>query len=98
MLLLTNTDAYGKLDGSVCVRKNDLRVFDIDYAKEECSKNQGCIGIEGYNNDPEGYFNLCFGSIYHSTAFDKYKDTSNILYKKLQNYCKYLYNVLLLLK
>ena len=101
--LSSTSDAYTKLDGTFCLRREQVKVkknrvyspdgfadrdLDIIHAKEECSKNQRCVGIE---RRPE-FFNLCLDSIYTSTAFDKYKTIENYVYKKMQNYGTYSHN------
>ena len=93
------------MDGTFCVKREQVnagneydirdgisdglvdRELDIIHAKEECSKNPRCIGIESQNNYE--FFKLCLGSIYKSTAFDKYKSIENYVYKKMQSHGKY---------
>ena len=68
------------------------REFDVKHAKDECSKNQRCVGIEGRqsNSQLDSFFNLCLDSIYISTAFDKYTNTHTYVYKKLENHGKFI--------
>ena len=97
MRLFCPLDAYIRLAGSFCLRYIDNiyeeeRPFDISNAKEECSKNPRCVGIE-YVGDKQSYF-MCLDSIYTSTAFDKYNDPYRYLYRKLENHGKYIHQVL----
>ena len=90
-------DAYRKLDRSHCLRREQRELdhggfydikLDVNHAKEGCSKNKRCVGIEGafWVADTEPHFYLCLDSIYTSTAYGKYKETKYHLYKKLDNY------------
>ena len=63
----------------------------VKSAKDECSKNKRCVGIESYFDyyDEETYFKLCLDSIYRSTAWDKYNKLAQRVFKKAENYGKY---------
>ena len=72
-----------EVEGGRCLRReqdpigND-RKFAKQNAKEECSKNKRCVGIETIGekdkDDPYGgnIYKLCLDSIYRSTDWDKY--------------------------
>ena len=86
-----------KLDGNSCLRREQTyearydeyenRMLDMSHAKDECSKNQRCVGIEStYRPDQ---FALCLDALYKSTALDKYENMNNHLYKKLENHGNY---------
>ena len=81
------------MQGSHCLRieqdsfKFDRR-FNINHAKEECSKNQRCVGIETYKDTSK--FALCLDSIYTSTGWEKYQNVTRYLYKKSKTYGKYI--------
>ena len=83
-----------KLYGNHCLRRQldskyfDRR-FDMNHAKEECSKNKRCVGIESLRVQSKLFFNLCLDSIYKSLAWDRYENITNYLYKKVDTYGKY---------
>ena len=57
-------------------------------AKDECSKDKRCVGIEA--KDSRRWFTLCLYAIYVSTGVDKYEDFGNILYTKKERRGKYM--------
>ena len=63
----------------------------VKSAKDECSKNKRCVGIESFFDyyDEETYFKLCLDSIYRSTAWDKYEESKNQILKKAESQCKF---------
>lgn len=69
------------------------RILEINQAKEECSKNWRCVGIEPYylKELPFPRFKLCLDSIYTSTTWDKYKNLKNHVLKKSEMHGKYKY-------
>ena len=96
------SDAYIKLYGSHCLRTLNSkpskffaelnyydRRFDMNHAKEECSKNERCVGIESLRVQSKLFFNLCLDSIYKSLAWDRYENITNHLYKKVDTYGRY---------
>lgn len=80
--------------------KEGDRTFVIGQAMEECSKNKRCIGIEKieghvtlFKNTKQPaqitVFKACLDSIYHSTAWDKYENSTSQLFKKVGSYGMY---------
>ena len=87
-----------EVEGGRCLRREQDRIgndrkFTKQNAKEECSKNKRCVGIEfaGVDDNYER-FKLCLDSIYKSTAWDKYEKLTNLVFKKAHNYGKYVVN------
>ena len=92
------------MKGSRCLRiqqfNEDDRLMRLDYAKEECSENIRCVGLEydrsgHYNleNDNQNLwykrFKVCLDSIFTSTALDKYGDMTHNVLKKVETYGNY---------
>ena len=87
---------------SHCLRTQQMyerdRLMAINYAKDECSKNSRCVGIE-YDIQNMNHM-ICLDFIYTRMDFDKYARmmndayVKNHLYKKLEYYGKYKYYVL----
>ena len=95
------SDAYIEENDSNCLRRqqysdDDLALMNsdarhgfrelvIDAAKDECSKNRRCVGIE-HVKDQHRFgtktFILCLDATYTSTAWDKYENSTNILFRK----------------
>ena len=75
-----HTSHFGQIVERKLVMKN---------AKEECSRNRTCVGIEA--NVGDTYYKLCLYAIYTSTAYDKYGDVRTILYKKVERQGEYNY-------
>ena len=91
-------DSYVKLGGSRCLRrvkKHELNKYDelsIYAAKDYCSKDTKCIGIESErekNDRRRDVFRLCNDATYTSTAWDKYQNLTNIFFRKAPYYGKY---------
>ena len=85
-------DAYIELKGSACLRRERVnsdkldRYLIIEHAKDECSKNQRCIGLESVKGlEMFGYFTPCLDAIYTSTAWDKYENKTQLVYMKLKS-------------
>ena len=93
-------DAYLEISGSRCLRTDKINrafnaipdgIMTIDYAQEECSKNQRCVGIEYVfsswtDRGLKKFYQFCLDSIYTSTAWDKYENITNQVYKKVEDY------------
>ena len=64
--------------------QDDLEFDNIYLAKEECSKNWRCIGIEypGTKYGAGSRFKLCLDAIYASTASDKYGRITHSVLRK----------------
>ena len=88
-----------EVDGSHCLRTQQLNEGDhlmaINYAKDECSKNDRCVGIEYVRSEPVNTvgivkkYKLCLDSIYKSTDGPKYKGAANKLLKRVETSGKY---------
>ena len=100
MWLFHLSDAYIKSYGSHCLRIGQEikgsskyvefdRRLDINHAKEECSKSKICLGLEPILVLSKLYFKMCLDSIYTSLAWDRYKNATSYLYKKVDTYGKY---------
>ena len=84
---------------SHCLRTQQMyesdRLMAINYAKDECSKNSRCGGIEYVQSDhvnTVGFvkkFKICLDSIYTSTNGHKYKGETNQLLKKIDTHGTY---------
>ena len=67
----------------------------INYAKDECSKNDRCVGIEYVRSEPVNTvgivkkYKVCLDSIYKSTDGPKYKGAANKLLKRVETSGKY---------
>ena len=67
----------------------------INYAKDECSKNDRCVGIEYVRSDHVNTvgivkkYKVCLDSIYRSTDGPKFKGAANKLLKKVETHGKY---------
>ena len=89
-----------EVHGSYCLRSlqggdffGGERRFVIDQAMDECSKNKRCLGIEKvegrFFRKGITLFRACLDSIYASTAWDKYENRTNQLFKKISSHGKY---------
>ena len=93
------SDAYMEVDGSHCLRTQQLNEGDhlmaINYAKDECSKNDRCVGIEYVRSEPVNTvgiikkYKVCLDSIYKSTDGPKHKGAANKLLKRVETHGKY---------
>ena len=88
-------------EGSRCLRREqdtigNGRKFTKQNAKEDCSQNKRCVGIETIGekdkDDPYGgdVFKLCLDSIYQSTARDKYNNLDSRVLQKEASYGNYI--------
>ena len=89
-------DAYVEVENSRCLRteqdSNGVRKLISRNAKDECSKNMRCVGIEPF--DGQQYrgrilFKLCLDAIYTTTPQDRYRKLTNKVFKKKENYGTY---------
>ena len=76
-------------EGSRCLRREQNnegdRNFDMLHAKEECSKNERCVGIESSIDASGRCFKLCLDSIYRITPLDKYQHMNDRVFKKSES-------------
>ena len=87
------------MSGSHCLRKKIMAHYyetpkTIDSAKNLCSKDNRCAGIESEyeeksENKAEEVIRLCIVATYTSTAWDKYQNSTNLFFRKAPNYGKY---------
>ena len=67
----------------------------INYAMDECSKNERCVGIEYVRSDPVNTvgivkkYKVCLDSIYKSTDGPKDRGEENKLLKRVETSGKY---------
>ena len=78
-----------KMGGSHCLRTG-YQLPGVEYAKDYCSKQARCVGIEfvgrkTVKNKMEDMWDICFDSVYTTTAWDKYQNSTNVIFKKVQN-------------
>ena len=88
-----------EVDESHCLRTQHLNghdhLMEINYAKDECSKNNRCVGIEYVRSDNVNTigivkkYKVCLDSIYKSTDGPKYKGAANELLKRVETHGKY---------
>ena len=95
-----------EVEGSRCLRREQAYLFDqmpyyisdrtllIQNAKDACSKNIRCIGIQFKKLDVvhnNALFSLCLDTIYSSSAYDIYNKSNSQVLKKVEGYgmCKY---------
>ena len=93
------SDGYMEVDGSHCLRTQQLNGDDhlmaINYAKEECSRNDRCVGIEYVRSDPVNNvgiikkYKICLDATYKSIDGPKYKGAANKLLKRVETSGKY---------
>ena len=87
-----------EVKGSRCLRREQYkyahdgeRILTSQNAKDECSKNKRCVGIEplGIIEPLNQRFKICLDSIYRSTAWDKYEKSNNQVLKKEESQSKF---------
>ena len=79
-----------EVKGSRCLRReqshgDDRKLMSQRNAKDECSENRRCIGIESFNDKfGSTFFSPCLDSIYRPTIWDK----KGGAFKKAEGYGK----------
>ena len=85
--------AYVEIEASHCLRferedYGEIIHLDKRNAKDECSKERRCVGVESIDDGWDSYFTFCLDSIYRTIGWAEYENLTNEFFKKEENYGK----------